>query len=133
MISGTADNRFTTILPPNNPSCFFAYSVSVTLPTGGSFSMDLSRELPYIQHTIATPTSNHTGGVNCVFLDGAVRFVSDSVDYQSGGTNADGSPRTWNTLPDKDGMRGFFQPSGQSVYGVWGALGTPSGGESKSL
>ena len=112
---GRGDNRFTTILPPNSPSCFFSVVVS------GDSSSDSG---------IFSASSNHTGGVNCVFVDGAVRFVSDSIDYQPSGTVSDGTggtrPRTW-----ADDFT--VAPTGQSLYGVWGALGTPSGGESKSL
>lgn len=57
-----------------------------------------------------TATSYHPGGVNTVLLDGSVRFVSDTIDTG----RLDLSPVTSNTSP----------------YGVWGALGSISGGES---
>ncbi|MDR1290628.1 MAG: DUF1559 domain-containing protein [Planctomycetaceae bacterium] len=63
-----------------------------------------------------TATSYHTGGVNCGFVDGSIHFVSDSVD-----TN--GTPNTQTGI--------YLQ--GDSVFGVWGALGTPWQGEIKSL
>ena len=63
-----------------------------------------------------TPSSNHTGGINTARLDGSVGFVSDTVDT--------------NGLPDT--MQGSYL-QGESPYGVWGAMGTPQGGESKSL
>jgi prepilin-type N-terminal cleavage/methylation domain-containing protein/prepilin-type processing-associated H-X9-DG protein len=132
-IMGTGSNRFTTILPPNNPSCNFQDDTS----GAGMTNMNAS-----LQWGIFSPNSNHTGGVNCVYLDGSVRFVSDTIDFTSGGgTMPDGTLRTWDRLPDVSYGNGFtnytvdgFQmPSGQSPYGVWGALGTPSGNESKSL
>ena len=61
--------------------------------------------------------SNHPGGVNCSMADGSVRFVSDSVNCSTG---------------EVSGIHAF-KYSGQSYYGVWGAMGTMSGGESKSL
>ena len=65
--------------------------------------------------------SNHPGGVNCGLLDGSVRFVSDSVDCTSNSSSTSVSAtHAYNT-------------SGQSLYGIWGAMGTPAGGESKSL
>ena len=69
-----------------------------------------------MQVGILAPTSNHTGGVNVGLFDGSVTFVSDSVD-----TN--GLPET----PTGTDLRG------ESRFGVWGAMGTPNGGESRSL
>jgi prepilin-type N-terminal cleavage/methylation domain-containing protein len=63
-----------------------------------------------------TAQSNHTGGVNTGRVDGSVSFVSDTVET--------------NGLPDSQNGRAL---TGESSYGVWGAMGTPSGGESKSL
>jgi prepilin-type N-terminal cleavage/methylation domain-containing protein/prepilin-type processing-associated H-X9-DG protein len=77
---------FNTILPPNGPTC-------TEEKTGGIFSAK----------------SRHNNGVSVVMLDGAVRFISSSIDS---GT------RTWE------------RTSGASPYGVWGALGTRAGGES---
>lgn len=62
-------------------------------------------------NVVVLPASSmHTGGVNVVSMDGSVRFVSNSID--TGNTSA------INTTP-----------SGASLYGVWGALGTLDGGE----
>lgn len=58
---------------------------------------------------MAGPTSNHTGGVNVAMLDGSVRFVNEIVD--TGDMNA---------APVR---------AGRSPYGVWGAMGSASGGE----
>ena len=60
--------------------------------------------------------SNHTGGINIAIADGSVHFVSDTVDC--GG------------LPIHIQGSSF---SGPSPFGVWGAMGTPNGKESKSL
>jgi prepilin-type processing-associated H-X9-DG protein len=64
---------------------------------------------------IYTASSNHPGGVNTARADGSCSFVSETVDC--------------NGLPESIQGQGL---NGPSNYGVWGALGTPSGGESKS-
>ena len=80
---------FNTIMPPNGPTC--------TDETNGG---------------ILTAKSRHNGGVSVVMLDGAVRFVTETIDC---GTKT--SEKT-------------FTSSGASPYGVWGALGTRASGES---
>ncbi len=86
---------FTTILGPNKPSC--VNDANVNADSNGG---------------ILNPSSYHTGGVNATFMDGSVRFVSDSID--TGNTTA--RPVT----------------SGPSPYGAWGALGSIDGGEVNS-
>jgi hypothetical protein len=81
---------FTTVLPPNGPRCS-------DFITGGSL----------------TPQSRHVGGVFGLMADGAVRFMSDTIDAGDA------------TLPDRQ--------SGPSPYGVWGALGSRAGGEGVAL
>ena len=88
LFDGRNYGGFTTVLPPNSPTCV----QSITYGWG-----------------IVTPTSYHPGGVNEAFVDGAVRFIHDTIDH---GDPAD------------------YQPAvGSSVYGVWGALGSVDGGE----
>jgi prepilin-type processing-associated H-X9-DG protein len=64
-------------------------------------------------HGVLPPRSRHTGGVHALMTDGAVRFISDNIDT---GNLASPNPT-----------------GGPSPYGVWGALGTKDGGESKSI
>lgn len=58
---------------------------------------------------VFAPSSYHPGGVNGVMVDGSVRFISDYVN--TGNLAAPEVTR------------------GPSPYGVWGALGSKSGGE----
>jgi prepilin-type N-terminal cleavage/methylation domain-containing protein len=88
---------FTTVLGPNKINC---------LPNTGGDSGDGPLD----------PSSLHTGGVHVLLGDGAVRFVSNSVDA--------GNPTL--SLPAGGGSG---TPSGPSVYGVWGALGSINGGD----
>ena len=83
---------FTTVLPPNAPSC-----IDGTDSNGDG------------QNTIMSPTSNHPGGVNALRADGSVSFVSETIDTGN--------------------LAAASVTSGPSPYGVWGALGSKSGGE----
>ena len=87
---------FSTVMPPNAPSC-------------GKYNQEQAQVAMY------TATSYHSGGVNCGFFDGSVRFIPETVD-----TNGLANIPTGKTL------------TGQSPLGVWGAMGTPNGGETKS-
>lgn len=86
---------FTTILPPNSASCLSGTGLAAG------------------HRVVQSATSNHPGGVNVGLGDGAVRFVSDTIDY--GNLNAGAVT------------------SGASNYGIWGAMGSINGGESKAL
>ncbi len=59
------------------------------------------------------PASRHTGGVNVTMLDGSVQFISNTIDCRD--------------------MNAYAVRSGASPYGVWGALGSPAGGEAYGL
>jgi len=80
---------FTTVLPPNAPTCTWI---------NGDWEWG-----------IWTPTSYHPGGVNVGVGDGAVKFVSESIDCGR---------------LDRAPVMGGLSP-----YGVWGALGSLNGGE----
>ena len=76
-------NWVTTILPPNSPSC------GMTSPAWFG---------------VMSPSSLHTGGVQVLMGDGAVRFISDNIDTGD-----------------------VTQPpvtTGKSPYGVWLSFGT---------
>ena len=79
---------FNAILPPNSPSCLTG---NINAPG------------------VMSAQSWHTGGVNVVFADGSVRFISESINAGNSGVGE--------------------SLSGPSPYGVWGALATINGGE----
>ena len=107
--SQTWRSGFMTIFPPNNgPNCLAG--------TVSDFDQSLN---------ISTASSYHTGGVNCVMVDGAVRFISDSIASRSSNIPADYSVPT--------GMTTLIVGQGSSSFGVWGALGSIAGGEAASV
>ncbi|MDR2439917.1 MAG: DUF1559 domain-containing protein [Planctomycetaceae bacterium] len=94
-------STYSSILPPNSPSC--------------------SSSLNY-GYSLAAASSYHSGGVNVAFVDCSVQFVSETIDcgnvgWSPGGTSASPNATT--------------APQNESNYGVWGAMGTRKGGESK--
>jgi hypothetical protein len=84
---------FNTVLPPNSPSCN---------RTGGTTS-----ENDWGAYNTA---SRHVGGVQSLFGDGAVRFISENIDA--------GNPNLAAGIT-----------AGLNNYGVFGALGTKASSE----
>ena len=69
------------------------------------------------QWGLFSASSYHPGGANVALVDGSGRFIYDAIDC--GDYNTSYRPKT------------YF--SGESPYGVWGALGSINGNESKSV
>lgn len=91
--SGTATySSFSPILPPNSEVCVTFYD------TGQG---------------MLSASSRHPGGVHILMADGAVRFITDSIEA--------GNSNTGTVYFDGTGARA---PGSKSPYGLWGALGT---------
>ena len=82
-----------TIIPPNGTLCY-------------------QGEFPG-QEGIVTPSSRHQGGVHVLMGDGAVKFITDSIE--AGDQQQHMVER---------GQTGPATPGSASPYGLWGALGT---------
>lgn len=93
----TLQSQFNTILAPNSSLCLVGSSDT---------------------YGVAPPSSRHAGGVYVLMADGAVKFVSESIDA--------GDPRVACVYCDllSGGANSTTPPGSQSPYGLWGALGT---------
>ena len=101
-----------TILPPNSPTC-----ISTANTMTNEFNDRISANATFSSRFASgylPPSSRHQGGCHILMGDGAVKFITDSIE--SGDQNA---------LPVAFGLTTVGQaPGSQSPYGLWGALGT---------
>ena len=89
-----------TIRPPNTAVCLW----------NGTFS-----------EGIVPPSSRHQGGCHILMADGAVIFMSDSIDS--------GDQQSAQVVEGTPGGAGGLIPGSASPFGLWGALGTKAGKE----
>jgi len=84
---------FYTMLPPNTETCFH----------GGIYD-----------EYINSASSHHQGGAHVLMGDGAVKFITDSID--AGNSNS-AQVKAWDNV-------GVLPAGSQSPFGLWGRLGT---------
>jgi len=90
-----------TILPPNSETCL---------------------AIGHTGNGILPPSSRHQGGAHVVMADGAVKFVTNSIEA---GNQTAGTVRR--------GRTGDRAPGSPSPYGLWGALGTRASKETVEI
>ncbi len=102
-----------TMLPPNAPTCLTTASYT--------HAYNLPGVLP--------PSSHHPGGCHVLMADGAVTFVTDSIEAGDG-NRAEVRLHGRRTVAT-DGYSNC--PGSISPYGVWGALGTRASHEAINI
>ncbi|TWU40295.1 hypothetical protein Q31b_36430 [Novipirellula aureliae] len=111
--SGPMYTGVMTILPPNSELC-----------NGDSSTLGAPDQA---KEVVATASSRHQGGCHILMGDGAVKFITDSIEAGTSRT-ADSTTsamvRTGGTLTSAPGSR--------SPYGLWGSLGTRASKETIS-
>ncbi len=106
---GNAGNTgFQTILPPNGEIC----ASNWTLPDGSS------NTAAYWGEGVYSASSRHQGGAHVVMADGAVKFITDSIEA---GSPAHATVRVGGSTAEPTRST---VPGSSSPFGLWGALGT---------
>jgi prepilin-type N-terminal cleavage/methylation domain-containing protein len=99
MIARTIWGHVYTVSPPNSGICML----------GNNFDLG-----------ICPPSSRHPGGCHMIMADGAVKFVTDSIEAGNQRSAQVGT------------LAGSLAPGSQSPFGLWGAMGTRASAEVKS-
>lgn len=109
----TSVTAFIACLPPNSVSC--NTHAGGTMPDEGA--------------SLLSASSYHPGGVNVALADGAVRYVSETIDAGDL-TLSSADVRTKTGIPTASITQTY---TGPAIWGVWGAIGSRAGGESNNL
>ncbi|TWT50375.1 hypothetical protein Pla22_31170 [Rubripirellula amarantea] len=98
---------FQTILPPNSEIC----TVTTNDNSAGTYSA----------------SSRHAGGAHVLMGDGAVTYITDSID--AGDSRGVSLYVEWGTGNNSSSINPKSVPGMASAFGLWGALGTRANGE----
>ncbi|TWT76344.1 hypothetical protein CA13_68380 [Planctomycetes bacterium CA13] len=102
-----------TILPPNGEICGIDHStLSGLSPIPGDLTLVPGGQ-HHVKEAVASPSSRHQGGCHVLMGDGAVKFITDSIE--AGNQSA--------AMVSRRGS-GASAPGSMSPYGLWGSLGT---------
>ncbi|MCM2369755.1 DUF1559 domain-containing protein [Aporhodopirellula aestuarii] len=104
--AGACFTGMTTTRPPNKPLCGRYSSTTNAIEHVGSFPA----------------SSRHQGGCHVLMADGAVKFVTDSIEAGDQTTG-----------PVDPGRSGCKDAGLKSPYGLWGALGTRASKETDGI
>ncbi len=107
-------NAVTIAAPPNTGSCL---NNAVTDWTAAGLMAD--------GNVWVTPSSRHTGGLQVLMADGAVKFVNETINSASANPPCNVSGFV---TPAQKNVSSYYC-NGQSPFGVWGALGTMGSNE----
>ena len=120
---GGVSTGFNTILPPNREVCGGPVTVATPAPT--ALTTNAKGRL-VLADAVLPPSSRHVGGCHVLMADGAVKFITESID--SGNSNGPmvAVTATGATFP------GCLPPGSKSPYGLWGSLGTRGNAETIS-
>jgi prepilin-type N-terminal cleavage/methylation domain-containing protein/prepilin-type processing-associated H-X9-DG protein len=103
-----------TISPPNTPACVTAEGMN-----DGTATLLAAAPLDKA-YGLLPPGSRHQGGCHVLMGDGAVKFITDSIEAGN---------QAGNTVGHIGGANAFRPAGSQSQYGLWGRLGTKASKE----